>query len=125
VHHFSGEWQQPMPHSMFFNWIKDGNQTGLAIHGAPDEDIALLGKRASAGCVRLAPENAAFLFQLIRSEYRGLAPKFAYDRHTGTMSNEGILLHDAQGNVQFADGYKVLIFIENYGGGGNVVAALF
>ena len=124
THHFSGEWHQPMPHSMFFNWIKDGNQTGLAIHGAPDEDIALLGKRASAGCVRLAPQNATLLFQMIRAEYRGLAPKFAYDRRTATMSNQGVLLHDANGHIQLAEGYKVLVFIENYGGD-NVVAALF
>jgi hypothetical protein len=124
VHHQSGQWGSPMPHAMFFNWIKDGYQTGLAIHGASGDDIALLGKRASAGCVRLAPENAAALFQMIRTQYRGLAPQFAYDRRTGTMSNDGILMHDPQGHVQLAEGYKVLIFIENYGGD-NVVAALF
>ena len=33
-HHFSLEWQQPMPYAMFFNWVKDGQSTGLAIHGA-------------------------------------------------------------------------------------------
>ena len=46
------------------------------------------------------------------------------DRRTGTMSNQGILLHDASGKVQMAEGYKVLVFIEDYGGE-NVVAALF
>ena len=40
------------------------------------------------------------------------------------MSSDGILLHDRQGHVQMAEGYKVLVFIENYGGD-NVVAALF
>ena len=59
-------------------------QTGLAIHGATGEDVALLGKRASAGCVRIAPENAALLFNLISTQYRGLAPRFAYDRRTAT-----------------------------------------
>jgi hypothetical protein len=99
-------------------------QTGLAIHSATGDDISLLGKRASAGCVRLAPENAALLFNLIRTQYKGLAPRFAMDRRTATMSNQGLLMHDAQGNVQMAEGYKVLVFIENFGGN-NVVAAVF
>jgi hypothetical protein len=33
-------------------------------------------------------------------------------------------MHDASGNLKMADGYKVLIFIEDYGGQ-DVVAALF
>ncbi len=90
-------------------------------HGA---DIALLGQRASAGCVRLAPEHAAQLFGLIRTQYRGLAPRFAVDRRTATMNNQGLLMHDAQGRVQLAEGFKVLVFIENYGGE-NIVAAIF
>jgi predicted transglutaminase-like cysteine proteinase len=123
--HISGEWHQQMPFSMFFNWVRDGRQTGLAIHAAVGSDIGLIGQRASAGCVRLSPANAETLFSLIRSQYRGPAPRFAVDHRTGTMSNQGILLHDAGGQLQFAQGYKVLIFIENYGGNENVVAALF
>jgi lipoprotein-anchoring transpeptidase ErfK/SrfK len=124
-HYTSSEWGQSMPYAMFFNWIRGGEQTGLAIHAATGDDVAMLGKRASAGCIRLSPANASTLFGLIRSHYRGLAPRFAYDRRTGTMSNEGILLHDAGGHVRLAEGYKVLVFIENYGGDENVVAALF
>jgi lipoprotein-anchoring transpeptidase ErfK/SrfK len=123
-HHVSGQWKTPMPYAMFFSWENHGRQTGLAIHSATGEDVALLGQRASAGCVRLAPENAALLFNLIRSQYKGLAPRFAYDRRTATMSNDGLLMHDAEGRLQLAEGYKVLVFIENYGGD-NVVAALF
>ena len=123
-HYRSMQWNEPMPYAMFFNWVKDGNQTGLAIHAASGTDIASLGNRASAGCVRLPPEAARELFTLIRTQYHGLAPRFAMDRRTGTMSNEGILLHDPSGKVQLAQGYKVLVFIENYGGE-NVVAALF
>ncbi|MBV8977555.1 MAG: L,D-transpeptidase family protein [Alphaproteobacteria bacterium] len=123
-HHVSGQWNQSMPYAMFFNWERDGLQTGLAIHGATSEDVAMLGKRASAGCVRIAPQNAALLFNLIKTQYRGLAPRFAYDRRTATMSNDGLLMHDAEGHVKLADGYKVLVFIENYGGD-NVVAAVF
>jgi len=123
-HHMSGQWQTPMPYAMFFNWKVRGMQTGLAIHAAHGDDIAQLGQRASAGCVRLAPENAALLFNLIRTQYKGLAPRFAIDRRTASMSNDGLLMHDALGRVQYADGYKVLVFIENYGGE-NVVAALY
>jgi lipoprotein-anchoring transpeptidase ErfK/SrfK len=123
-HYRSVQWNEPMPYAMFFNWVKDGNQTGLEIHAATGDDVALLGNRASAGCVRLPPEAARQLFTLIRAQYRGLAPRFAVDRRTGTMSNEGILLHDPSGKLQLAQGYKVLVFIENYGGD-NVVAALF
>ena len=122
--HFSGQWHEPMPHAMFFNWEKDGLQTGLAIHGAVGLELAQLGARASAGCIRIAPDNAALLFNLIRTEYKGLAPRFAYDRRTATMSNDGVLMRDATGNLKMADGYKVLVFVENYGGE-NVVAALY
>ena len=57
--HFSKEWDNaPMPNSMFFT------QFGHAIHGS--SHIARLGTRASHGCVRLAPENAAILFDLVQ-----------------------------------------------------------
>jgi len=124
VSHFSSQWHQPMPYAMFFNWENHGYQTGLAIHGASGKDISLLGERASAGCIHLAPENARLLFSLIKNNYKGLMPKFAYDKRTATMANNGVLLHTADGHVEMAEGYKVLVFIENYGGE-NVVAALF
>jgi lipoprotein-anchoring transpeptidase ErfK/SrfK len=124
VSHFSGQWHQPMPYAMFFNWENHGYQTGLAIHGASGRDIALLGERASAGCIHLAPENARLLFSLIKNNYKGLMPKFAYDKRTATMANNGVLVHTADGHVEMTEGYKVLVFIENYGGE-NVVAALF
>ncbi len=123
-HYTSSQWHQPMPYAMFFNWENHGYQTGLAIHAATGEDISLLGQRSSAGCVRLAPENARILFTLIRDNYKGLMPKFAYDKRTATMANDGMLLHDTGGNLQLVKGYKVLVFIEDYGGE-NVVAALF
>lgn len=124
THYVSGQWGESMPYAMFFNWKKDGQATGLAIHSASGSDVGLLGTRASAGCVRLPPDAARTLFTLIRSKYRGLTPRFAVNHDTGTMSNDGILLHDANGDVQLADGYKVLVFIEDYGGE-NVVAAMY
>jgi L,D-transpeptidase catalytic domain len=56
--HFSKEWDDaPMPHSIFFT------PQGHAIHGS--FHVASLGRKASHGCVRLAPENAAILFDLV------------------------------------------------------------
>ncbi len=49
----------PMPHSIFFH-------DGYAIHGTTE--IARLGKIASHGCVRLHPDNAAKLFELVQQE---------------------------------------------------------
>ncbi len=58
--HFSKEWDDaPMPHSIFFT------PEGHAIHGS--YHVASLGRKASHGCVRLAPENAAILYDLVDS----------------------------------------------------------
>ncbi|QIG48034.1 L,D-transpeptidase [Nordella sp. HKS 07] len=57
--HFSKEWDDaPMPYSIFFT------PQGHAIHGSPY--TKRLGTRASHGCVRLAPNNAAILFALVQ-----------------------------------------------------------
>lgn len=122
VHHTSSEWHQPMPYAMFFNWIHNGSPTGLAIHSATGSYLAQLGHRASAGCIHLSPGAARTLFNLIRSQYRGAMPRFVIDGD-GTMSNDGLVLRDADGRPEFARGYKVLVFIENYGGR-NVIAAM-
>ena len=56
--HFSNEWDDaPMPHSIFFT------ARGHAVHGS--FHVKSLGRRASHGCVRLAPANAAKLFSLV------------------------------------------------------------
>ena len=47
----------PMPWSIFFHG-------GYAIHGTTD--LKHLGKIASHGCVRLHPDNARLLFELVR-----------------------------------------------------------
>ena len=52
----------PMPHAIFFD-------EGYAIHGTIY--VSRLGNRASHGCVRLHPANAATLFSLVRA--RGMA----------------------------------------------------
>jgi len=49
----------PMPHAIFF-------YGGFAIHGS--YEIGRLGTPASHGCIRLHPNDAAVLFDLIHSE---------------------------------------------------------
>jgi len=59
--HYSKEWDDaPMPHSIFFT------AKGHAIHGTLE--ARRLGVAASHGCVRLAPDNAAKLFALVKEE---------------------------------------------------------
>ncbi len=56
--HYSKEWDDaPMPHSIFFTG------RGHAVHGS--YHVKSLGRRASHGCVRLHPDNAAKLFALV------------------------------------------------------------
>lgn len=59
--HYSKEWDDaPMPHSIFFT------EQGHAIHGS--YETKRIGSPASHGCVRLAPDNAAKLFALVKAE---------------------------------------------------------
>jgi lipoprotein-anchoring transpeptidase ErfK/SrfK len=117
----SHSWDQSMPFAMFFNWEVHGDQTGLAIHSAVDDDIAKLGSRASAGCVHISPAHAELLYNMIRSDYRGKAPRFAYDRSSQTMSNKGEFMRDAHGDLVMADGYRVLVDIEDFSGADKIV----
>jgi hypothetical protein len=119
----SHSWDQSMPYAMFFNWENQGYQTGLAIHAATGDDIDKLGSRASAGCVHISPAHAKLLYQLIRGEYKGQAPRFAYNNASHTMSNQGEMMRDAAGHLVMADGYRVLIDIEDFSGA-NMVAAM-
>jgi hypothetical protein len=49
----------PMPHAIFF-------RGGYAIHGTGA--VGHLGAVASHGCIRLAPENAAALYEMVKQE---------------------------------------------------------
>lgn len=55
--HYSAKYDNaPMPHSIFF-------LGGYAIHGT--EQVRSLGRPASHGCIRLAPDKAAKLYDLV------------------------------------------------------------
>ncbi len=59
--HLSQEWDNaPMPNTIFFDLH------GHAIHGFLD--TRRIGSAASHGCVRLAPENAAILYNLVETQ---------------------------------------------------------
>ncbi len=56
---YSKEWDNaPMPHAIFF--MKDGH----AIHGS--YEVKHLGRPVSHGCVRIAPQSATILYDLVK-----------------------------------------------------------
>jgi L,D-transpeptidase catalytic domain len=56
---YSKQWDNaPMPHAIFF--MKDGH----AIHGS--YEVKHLGHPASHGCVRISPQNATLLYDLVK-----------------------------------------------------------
>jgi hypothetical protein len=55
-------YNSPMPHSIFFHG-------GFAIHGS--YEISQLGGPASHGCIRLHPDNAAELYELVQQQGMG------------------------------------------------------
>ncbi len=112
----SSQWGESMPNAMFLKWVDHGAPTGLAIHAATGDNVNALGTRASAGCIRLAPENARVLYNLIHDSYQGMAPALAFDESSGTIMNNGQLEHDANGSLRLEKGYRVLLFIDEYGG---------
>ncbi|HEX4159337.1 MAG TPA: L,D-transpeptidase [Rhizomicrobium sp.] len=114
VDHTSSQWDEDMPYAMFFSWKPRGHDTGLAIHGTPEENYTALGSPASAGCIRLSMENARTLFELVQSRYRGPTPRLAYLDGDGQVSSEGLLLHDRDGRLKMADGYSVLVLVDDY-----------
>ena len=118
----SNAWDQSMPYAMFFNWQTHGDQTGLAIHAAVAGDINKLGSPASAGCVHISPGHAQLLYEMIRADYKGRVPRFAYDPATQSTSNHGAFMRDTTGNLVMGDGYRVLIDIENFSGGDSFAA---
>ena len=112
--HRSRQWQQDMPNSMFFNWQDRGVQTGLAIHGVTDApSIAALGHRASAGCIQISLDASRELFNFITGDFEGNVAQFAYDKKKRTISNTGEFARGADGKIVMADGYRVLVIVED------------
>jgi len=111
----------PMHYAMFYDLKNNGNQSGLAIHAAVGADkIRRLGRRDSAGCIRLAPKNAKELFYKIRNTTQGRVPAFAVNEK-GSTDRWGHVERDEAGTMVLQDGYRALLFVENYDGRDEVV----
>ncbi len=106
----------PMHYAMFYDLMNNGNQSGLAIHAVEGADkIRRLGRRDSAGCIRLAPKSAKELFYKIRNTTQGRVPAFALNEH-GSTDRWGRVQHDETGAMMLQDGYRAVLFVENYDG---------
>ena len=116
----SRAWDGPMPYAMFFNWERQGVPTGVAIHGTMGSGVAKLGRRASAGCIHISQPNAKRLFELIRRDYGGKVPRFAYEQNSNTMNNRGELMRDSAGTIVMSEGYRVLVDVEDLSGAHSV-----
>lgn len=122
--YISAHWREAMPYAMFFANLENGTKTGLAIHGAPGRERALLGRRASAGCIRLAPENARTLFELIRESYRGPVPAPSFDPRSRSSSVAGVFARAGDGEIRLIPGYQVLVLIDQPESGKQMAALL-
>ena len=93
--HYSQEWDDaPMPHSIFFT------TNGHAIHGS--FETRRLGRRASAGCVRLSPSNASALFALVQQEGLGATKVVVTDGKPVQASRRSRTLRSEDGDVSEA-----------------------
>jgi lipoprotein-anchoring transpeptidase ErfK/SrfK len=125
--YYSRSWDgAPMHHAMFYDLKNNGNLSGLAIHAAVGASkIRKLGKRDSAGCIRLSPKNAAELFYKIKNTTKGRVPSFALNER-GSTDRWGRIELDAAGTPILQDGYRAVLLVENYDGrdeiAGSVVA---
>ncbi|MEI9888045.1 MAG: L,D-transpeptidase family protein [Rhizomicrobium sp.] len=123
VHRFfpmarSAKWNDArMPWAMFLNYAYRTKMSGVALHAAiGGHERAMIGRRASGGCVRLPIAKANRLYHRFLAESRGQVPVFTFDEARGTTNTAGTAAHDPTGNIVLADGLKVLVVIENYAG---------
>lgn len=110
----SRAWNADMPWTMFYDLIENGGMSGLAVHAAGKGKISQLGRRASGGCIRLAPENAQYLFKWIQKEYAGFVPVFAMEGNS--TNTRGEPMRNPDGSIKLTHGYKVLLHVEDYAG---------
>ena len=114
----SAKWNDAsMPWAMFLNYSYRTQMSGVALHAAVGRhEIADIGHRASGGCVRLPLAKANLFFHRFQAEERGQVPVFTFDAARGTTNTAGQVTRDLQGNIVLADGVRVLVIIDNFGG---------
>lgn len=104
----SGESKFKMPYAMFFN-----EKRGLAVHQVPPDlsggeeaGEAMLGKRASSGCVRVHKSQIQTIHRAVVSADKGQVP--VLDTRTGQPKL------DQYGDVVYERGYKTIVIVEEY-----------
>ncbi len=111
----------PMPYAMFYDLQNNGNMSGLAIHAVTGASkIRQLGRRDSAGCVRLSPANAKELFFKIKNTMKGRVPSLAINE-VGSTDRWGRVEKAVDGSLVLQDGYRAVLLLENYDGRDEVV----
>jgi L,D-transpeptidase catalytic domain len=122
--YFAKNWDNaPMHHAMFLDLKTHGYRTGVAIHEAVGEDkVYMLGRRDSAGCIRLSPEHAKQLFDKVQNTTHGRIPVIATDER-GSTSTTGKAKRTKSGKLVLRSGYRALLVVENYDGEGEVVSS--
>ena len=124
ANHRSRRWHNaPMPWAMFLNYTIHGHLAGIALHSGIGH-VALLGQRASGGCVRMPPEKAEYYFKKFKAEEYGQVPVFSFDALSNTTDTDGHLARDMEGKPLMTGGYKVLLIIQNEPGAPAMVAEL-
>lgn len=120
--YWSRTWDNaPMHYAMFYDLQNNGNASGLAIHAAMGKNkIQRLGRRDSAGCVRLSPSNAKELFFKIKNTTKGRVPSFSINE-AGSTDRWGRVEKTADGTLMLQDGYRAVLLVENYDGRDEVV----
>jgi hypothetical protein len=104
----SGESKFQMPFAMFFN-----DNRGLAVHQVPPDisggeanGIAALGRRASSGCVRVAPGIIDQIHGYVVSADKGQIPDV--DSKTGRQKV------DSYGRPVYKEGFRSIVIVEEY-----------
>jgi len=114
--YFSKSWDgAPMHYAMFYDLLNNGRQSGLAIHGVYGSKVKNLGTRDSAGCIRLSPANAKELFYKVRNTTKGQVPILAVNAR-GSTDRWGSVERNGEGSIMLQDGYRAILFVENYDG---------
>jgi hypothetical protein len=115
--YWSKSWDNaPMHYAMFYDMETNGSRSGIAIHAAIGKSkIDRLGKRDSAGCIRLSPRNAKELFYKVQNTTRGEVPVLAMNDRKST-DRWGKAERTEAGALVLQDGYRALLYVENFDG---------
>ena len=122
--YYAKNWNNaPMHHAMFLDLKTHGFGTGVAIHEAVGADkVDRLGRRDSAGCIRLSPEHAKELFDKVHGTTRGRIPVIGVDAR-GSTDTSGKIQRNKAGKPIFRNGYRALLIVEDYDGDGDVLSS--